>query len=162
MSDGNFANFTGNNLEKAVQSIFYEHNFEIVEHKDWIKNKSNFGEDILIRNVPYKTIYNHKGKMEFLVISKKYNLNVRIECKWQQVSGSVDEKFPYLYLNCIEKIEEKEFIIIVGGKGQKEGAINWLKNAVKNKLYTDETNKDKNIQIFDLDDFMKWANKKFK
>jgi hypothetical protein len=30
-----------------------------------------------------------------------------IECKWQQVSGSVDEKLPYLYLNCIEAMPEK-------------------------------------------------------
>jgi len=50
---------------------------------------------------------------EFLLKSKEYNFNVRIECKWQQVSGSVDGKLPYLYLNSIEAMPESNIIIII-------------------------------------------------
>ena len=56
--------------------------------------------DLLVRRVPYQSIYGHRGVTEFLAVSASRGLAVRIECKWQQSQGSVDEKFPYLYLNC--------------------------------------------------------------
>ena len=44
---------------------------------------------------------------------------------------------------------------------KKVPAITGLRNAVKEKLYTDETNKDKNVIVFDLTEFFTWANNKF-
>ncbi len=70
-------------------------------------------------NVPFTTIYQHGGNTEFRLISERYNMDIRIECKWQQVAGSVDEKLPYLYLNCIEAMPEKHIIIIIDGDGWK-------------------------------------------
>lgn len=159
MGDGSFATKTGNRLEVTVKEIFTHYEFEIVKYREWEKAPLLYGEELVLLNVPYKTIYGHKGNMEFLVKSKKYDLNTRIECKWQQVPGSVDEKFPYLYLNCIEAVDENDIIIIYGGKGQKQGAIDWLKNACAKRLYTD---KNKDIKVFDLDDFIGWSNKKFR
>lgn len=107
------------------------------------------------------TVYGHSGNTEFLLKSKKYNLEIRIECKWQQSSGSVDEKLPYLYLNCIEAMPEKDIIILIDGDGFKEGAIRWLRNAVKKKLYTSSLNVEKNILVMDLKGFLTWANNTF-
>ena len=87
---------------------------------------------------------------------------IRIECKWQQVSGSVDEKLPYLYLNTIEAMPEKEITIIIDGDGWKKGAIEWLKQAVTKKKYTTKNNKKKKIQVMSLVEFITWANKKFR
>ena len=92
------ASITGNILEKQVQSLFLEKGFEIVNYSKWIKNKTKFGQELLLKHVPYSSIYNHKGYTEFLLISKKLDKEIRIECKWQQSSGSVDEKnFLYLF-----------------------------------------------------------------
>jgi predicted Rossmann-fold nucleotide-binding protein len=72
--------------------------------------------------------------------------------KWQQVAGSVDEKFPYLYLNCIETMSENEIILIVDGGGYKDGALAWLKDAVQEKKY--QNNLAKEIRVFSLVDFL--------
>jgi hypothetical protein len=128
-------------------------------YRVWKKNPAKYAEEILLKNVPYETIYGHKGNTEFLLKSKEYNREIRIECKWQQSPGSVDEKFPYLYLNCIESMPEDDIIVIVDGNGYKEGALNWLKSAISTKKY--QIGLDKNITILNLSEFIIWANKNF-
>jgi hypothetical protein len=83
--------------------------------------------------VVFPMIYNHKGYTEYLLLSDQYNLQIRIECKWQQTSGSVDENLPYVYLSNIEAMPEHGIMILIDGSGWKAGSIIWLKNAVANK-----------------------------
>ena len=92
-------------------------------------------------------------------MSKKYGCTIRIECKWQQVAGSVDEKYPYLYLNCVEKMPEKDIIILLDGGGYKKEARAWLESAIKEKKY--QPDPDKNILLFDIKEFMIWVNNRF-
>ena len=101
MEKGTTSNITGNQLEVAVKTVLTGKGFELVNYRIWDKNKDKYGEELLLENAPFTTVYEHKGNTEFLLVSKKYKLRIRIECKWQQVSGSVDEKLPYLYLNTI-------------------------------------------------------------
>lgn len=157
-TQGGAANRQGRILENAIIPIFKGHGFEVVAYREWVKSPDKHGEELLLKNVPYTTIYGHKGNNEFLIQSKKHKLNVRLECKWQQSSGSVDEKYPYLYLNCIESLPESDVIIIYGGGGMKAGAISWLKNAASTKLFQQELGKEKNIQVLSLEEFMLWAN----
>jgi hypothetical protein len=161
MNQGTKGNKTGNLLERTVRTILTEKGFELVNYRDWMKNGLFLGNELLIENVPYTTIYNHKGKTEFLLKSQKYDYEARIECKWQQVSGSVDEKLPYLYLNCIEAMPEKNVIILIDGSGWKAGSIAWLKNAVKNTRYLPNATNEKSIDVFNLTEFMTWANNFF-
>jgi hypothetical protein len=161
MRQGGLANSSGNTLEQAVIATLCSKNFRVLYFRDYEKNKEKYGKEILLRNAPFISIYNHNGTTEFLLISEKYNLNLRIECKWQQSSGSVDEKFPYLYLNCLEAMPEKDIIIIIDGGGAKAGSIEWLKNTAKNNLYNSQ-NKEKNIQVMNLSEFIIWANKTFR
>lgn len=161
MAKGRSANITGNQLEIAVQTVLLNKGFEIEMYRKWQKNPKNYGKELLLKNVPFETIYGHRGNTEFLLISEKYNLRIRIECKWQQSAGSVDEKLPYLYLNTIEAMPEKDIMILIDGDGFKKGAKIWLRNAVKQKLYTNETNNDTNIMVFSLADFFTWANNTF-
>ncbi|SMG65890.1 conserved hypothetical protein [methanotrophic bacterial endosymbiont of Bathymodiolus sp.] len=128
-------------------------------YREWVKDPDKYSSELLLKNVPYDTVYGHKGNTEFLLKSKGLNLEIRIECKWQQVAGSVDEKFPYLYLNCIETMSENEIILIVDGGGYKDGALAWLKDAVQEKKY--QNNLAKEIRVFSLVDFLTWANKTF-
>ncbi|KAF0141382.1 MAG: 4-diphosphocytidyl-2-methyl-D-erythritol synthase [Stygiobacter sp.] len=161
MEKGTKGNITGNQLEVAVQTVLANKGFAIENYRKWNKMPDAFGDELLLKNAPFNTIYKHKGNTEFLLISKKYKLNMRIECKWQQVAGSVDEKLPYLYLNTIEAMPEKEIMILIDGKGWKAGAIEWLKEAVSSKKYTTSENQNKSIKIFSLTEFFEWANNIF-
>ncbi len=161
MKKGRKTNITGTQLERAVQVVLLEKGFEIVMYRLWRKNPEDYGKELLLKNVPFTTIYGHRGNTEFLLISEKYNLRIRIECKWQQTKGSVDEKLPYLYLNTIEAMPEKDIIILIDGDGFKAGAKTWLRNAAKEKLYTNKKNHDTNVVVFSLAEFFTWANNTF-
>lgn len=149
------ASITGNTLEQQVQNLFFGKGFEIVMYSKWVKNKKKYSHELLLKNVPYESIYNHKGYTEFLLLSKKLDKEIRIECKWQQSSGSVDEKLPYLFLNATTKMKEKEIMIIIDGAGWKEGAIPWLKEAVNQSPH------NYRIKVFSISEFYSWANKAF-
>ena len=156
---GTLANQSGNILEQTVKTVFLQKKFEILPYNHWEKHRMLFGTELLLTNAPYTTIYNHPGHTEFLVLSKNYNLETRIECKWQRSAGSVDEKLPYLYLNCIESMPENQIIIILDGDGFKKGSKIWLENAVKNNKYCFAHDKKKIIEVFSLSEFIVWANK---
>jgi hypothetical protein len=158
-TQGNQANQTGNVLEQTVASTFAVKGFEVLMYRAWIKDPSKYSSELLLKNVPYDTIYGHKGNTEFLLKSGSRDLDVRIECKWQQVAGSVDEKFPYLYLNCIETMSEDEIILIVDGGGYKDGALAWLKKAIQEKKY--QPDQAKQVRVFSLVEFLTWANQSF-
>ena len=159
---GSLASGQGKILEETVISTFTRKGFEAVMWSEWNRHRGNFGSELLLKNVPFKNIYGHDGYTEFLLKSDKYSLEIRIECKWQQSAGSVDEKFPYLYLNCIEAMPETDILIIVDGGGAKEGAVRWLKNAAQHRLYTNDANRGKKIEVFNLSEFLQWANLKFR
>lgn len=163
ITGGGSANKQGRVLESTILPCLENYNFEVARYSQWIKHPAKYKEDVVLTNVPYTTIYGHRGFTEFLLLSKTKNLRTRIECKWQQSGGSVDEKLPYLYLNCIASIPEDDIIIIVGGGGMKKGAIRWLNDAVNSKLYQvlAPEGRRKNIQVFSLEDFLRWANHTF-
>lgn len=161
MEKGSKGNKTGNVLESTVVSVLQKHGFTVVPYKAYRYSSEEYRKEVLLTNVPYQTIYDHKGKTEFLLISERLGLKIRIECKWQQSSGSVDEKLPYLYLNALRAMPEDKIMIIIDGKGWKEGAIQWLKNAVNTKKYADYTGTNKEIMVFTLMEFLTWANNTF-
>lgn len=156
MRQGTIANITGNTLEQIVLQTLIPKGFTVVSYTAFVKG--GVGSELIIRNAPYQTIYGHPGKTEFLVLSAKYNLEVRIECKWQQSPGSVDEKFPYLYLNCIEAMPEKHIMIIVDGGGAKAGAVQWLKDTAKRERYRSDAS-GKTIEVLSLAEFVAWAHR---
>ncbi|MBL8029241.1 MAG: 4-diphosphocytidyl-2C-methyl-D-erythritol kinase [Fibrobacteres bacterium] len=159
---GSIASGQGKVLEENIITTFIRKGFTPVMWSEWNKDNSKYGEELLLKNVPFKNLYGHDGYTEFLLLSKRYNTEIRIECKWQQSSGSVDEKFPYLYLNCIEAMPEKHVVIVIDGGGARDGAIKWLKNAAEKGLYRREENKDKKIDVVTLSEFIQWTNLRFR
>jgi hypothetical protein len=157
MRQGGLANSSGNTLERTIIGTLMSKGFTLIMYREWLKNPTIYGDELLLRNVPYITIYNHPGNTEFLLHSVRYQLKVRIECKWQQSSGSVDEKFPYLYLNCIEQMPERDIIIIVDGGGAKSGSVKWLRDICKAQRYVTAA-AEKNISVMNLSEFLIWAN----
>lgn len=154
---GALANIGGNLLEKTVQEIFLSKGFQLVKYNEWKDRLDLFGKELLLTNAPYTSVYGHRGTTEFLAISERHNFTMRIECKWQQSPGSVDEKLPYLYLNAVEAMPEDWIVIIIDGGGFKDGAIAWLRDSAEKRKYTSGTTKK--IQVFSLAEFMAWANK---
>ena len=151
-------NATGKSLENQIELLLNSQSYITTEYKHWVKNKEIDGK-FLVKQFPYISIYETKCRTEFVLIENERR--IRIECKWQQVSGSVDEKFPYLYLNAVQRWEEKESILVVDGGGYKPKALEWLKTSAKNKVGFDDK-PDKAIAVFTFTDFMIWVNKGMK
>jgi hypothetical protein len=160
MRQGALANSAGSTLESTVVGTLTSKGFQTVSYRDYMKRPTAYCNELLLRNVPFTTIYGHPGNTEFLIRSERYHLEIRVECKWQQSSGSVDEKYPYTYLNCIEAMPERDIIIIVDGGGAKQGAVDWLKEAAASGKYAE--GKDKCIQMMSLLEFLVWANRIFR
>ena len=77
-----------------------------------------------------QTIYETSYIVDFFVVNrKKFPGNLAIECKWQQASGSVDEKYPYLVLNLVKA--DIPALILLDGKGYKAGAKKWLEETAE-------------------------------
>lgn len=70
-----------------------------------------------------------------------------IESKWQEVGGSVDEKFPYLVAN-IQEVYPSPAIIVLHGGGFRPGAEQWLRRQVRGNLFG----------VFRLEEFLTWVN----
>jgi hypothetical protein len=70
-----------------------------------------------------------------------------IESKWQEMGGSVDEKYPYLVEN-IRQCYPCQAIVVHGGGGAKRGAIEWLRRQVDG---------DKLFAVFSFEEFLAWT-----
>lgn len=146
-------------LENTILSALTGRGFTVVPYSSWILDPGRYGKELVLQQVPYTTIYGHRGFTQFLVRSEKHNLKIRIKYHWQQFSGSMDEKLPYLYLNSVYAIPEQDVIIIIGGGGLKAGAVKWLRKAVQKHLFqNEELRHQKNIRIQSIDEFLAWVN----
>ena len=150
ISQGAMANKNGRVVENMMIPLFEASGFQVVNHKDV---SSNIGDRYVIKNATYTSIYNHKAKTEFVIVNG--NRRIRIESKYQSALGSVDEKFPYMFLNAISAYPENEVIFVVDGGGCKVGAKEWLRN----QIYS--YNGEKSIKLMDLKEFVNWFNHEF-
>ena len=141
---GAIANRQGNILEQQVRQAFASHGFREVAFAEYEKLASGS----TLPGVPVPDLLVRR-------VSASRGLAIRIECKWQQSQGSVDEKFPYLYLNCIQAMPEREIILLIDGNGYKPGALAWLKQAVASQ-------DAKLIHVFNLVEFLVWANRRLR
>lgn len=76
-------------------------------------------------------------------------LGLIIESKWQELSGSADEKLVYLVEN-IRQCFPCPAIVIAGGGGMRPGAAQWLRRQVDG---------EKLQAVFTLEEFLTWANR---
>ena len=170
-SQGAKANESGKILEQQVTNALVLRGFETIDYKMWmgLLSAEQRGRK-LISNAPYTSIYSSIGetigakirpsRSEFVISDDQTDTFCRVECKWQAVSGSVDEKLPYVYLNAIEAWPEKEIIILIDGQGWKPNAIGWLKDAVENRRWR-QASDNRNIHVFSLGEFIQWAQRRF-
>lgn len=126
---GQQANHSGNALERFVEHTLMERGYtEFINHKDQIFAMRNTIGGKQYSKQPHcgKSIYDTDRKCDFLIMNlEKFPDGLIIECKWQQASGSVDEKYPFTVHN-IMKMGVPTVILIDGG-GYKKQALTWLK-----------------------------------
>lgn len=120
------ASESGLSLEMRIENDLGAAGFEIIASRDWDEARLYRTENprFVILDAPYRSIYGHRAKVEFLIILG--DRQILVETKRQRVPGSVDEKLPYVYLNALNNLPEREFILIVEGTGFKPGAIDWI------------------------------------
>lgn len=78
--------------------------------------------------------------------SKRFPQGLIIKPYWQSVSGSADEKFPYMVLTARETYELPS-VVVYAGNGYREGAIDWLRNEVDTQL----------VAVLHADEFAEWV-----
>lgn len=137
------------NLEREVISKLETKGLISVSEAEYQNNPTRYGDEVILDMSRYLGIYNIEETCLLLISSSK-NLVTRIICIQQNVGGTVDQKYPYFFRNCIERIQENHIIIVLEANGAKPEAVDWLKTKC---MY--ETRKD--IQVMNLDEFKIWV-----
>ncbi len=143
------ANYTGNQLEKFIQDRLIERGYKFVP-KDKFNPATYLQQPIYSKQFYIgKSIYDTNMYCDFILYHpEKHPQCLIIESKWQQIGGSVDEKYPYVILNIQHKYPHKTILLLDGG-GYKKQAETWIRSQIGNNL----------LNVFSMVQFQTWANK---
>ena len=149
MNQGKQANKTGRNLEHQIKEVLVSSGYNEIKDKKLFLDDLVFFEKVFsIHCYIGNSIYGTKLFTDIILYHpEKYPNRLAIEIKWQQVSGSVDEKFPYIIEN-VKKRFPCPAIIILDGDGYKLGAKKWLEDQIDNKF----------LGVYSLSEFIKFTN----
>lgn len=152
MTQGYESNHSGKFLEGLVHNEFSARGFIFRNYGDDADNLDLFAPRVVVRRVPYVNLYKRTSFSEYVIT--EHSRRVRVECRWQEVSGSVDEKFPYLLENAEYYMPEPEVLILHGGDGAKKEAI----------LYASERAArctSKRLWVLNVNEFPRWVRNEF-
>lgn len=124
----------GKNLEAYIEYLIKKDGYTEVDKKRFDCFSKVSEQPIYSKQADVgKTIYDTTRNCDFIIFHpKKFKKNLIIECKWQQSSGSVDEKYPFLIQNI--KLLNIDTIIILDGKGYRVEAETWVKKQMSGCL----------------------------
>lgn len=157
MNQGARANKSGQVLETTIEGTLQGHGYLKVgsnvpkhQQREYLLNSTLLPKRYA-RNVYIGTgIYQNHLYADFYVLGLSTICSgLIIECKWQQLNGSVDEKFPYLNLN-IKECYPDPTIVVIAGAGRRQGAVDWFKKQVG-------VNQNL-LAVYNLENFIAWAN----
>ncbi len=156
MAGGKKTSYGGKILEQAVCS-FKLKNFEIINAEQFRDRNGLFRDErLLVKNFPYETLFGTPGRREYFLKSSEWQGH--LECKYQNGSGSVDEKIVYV-VETLRRTEMKALIIIHGGnwweKKRGKEVIRWAKEQSLSLM----RDYGKELLCFDLDGLMDWINR---
>jgi hypothetical protein len=150
---GRSANIDGRTFERRIEAALVARGLTPISHSKWVARGKPDGE-WLLKNVPFTNVYHTPSRTEFVIHSLRRRHDIRIEAKWQQVHGSVDEKLPYLYLNAVEAMPEPTVVVVIDGPGWRQGALQWLRRMAKERRYTGAA--EKTVLVLSLAEFLAW------
>jgi hypothetical protein len=148
MTQGYEATHSGKFLEDTLRRELSSRGFHFRTFGEDSDNLDMFAPRVVVSNVPYKSIFDTKSRSEFVINDR--GRKIRVECRWQESSGSVDEKFLYLLRNAVEYMPENEVLILYGGNGAREKAVQWLKKEAA-KVSA------KRIHVININEFLQWV-----
>jgi hypothetical protein len=158
------ASATGSIAESTIRAVLIGRGYVELRHEELRANRPPVEQTAMFRPTPgyperlfvaqypiARSVYDLPLFADFwLDGAPSFPNGLAIEVKWQQSSGSVDEKFPYLVLN-IKTRYPCPAIVIADGGGQRPGALNWLREQVDNQSL---------LAVASLAEFLAWANKR--
>ncbi len=144
---------SGADLEATIENGLRTIGFEIIANSQWQESRLYANPDLsaIITNAPYRSIYGHRARIEFLIVLR--GTQILVETKRQNVAGSVDEKLPYVYLNAVANIPEREFVLVMDGDGWKPEARRWI---------TAKAADTPGFYVFTPDAFLAWIEARFR
>lgn len=96
------------------------------------------------------TIYRTRLKTDvYIEPYQRFPAGLAIESKWQDSTGSADEKFPYLVANIRAGAFPCPVVVVVAGGAARIGAFQWLRAQQDDRL----------IHVFTTEEFMAWTNR---
>lgn len=139
---------TSTNLESFIENCLKENSYSLIE-KFRFDAATFLEQPIYSKQYPVgKSIYETEMSCDFIIFHpEKHKEFLIIDSKWQQSTGTADEKYPYWILN-IKKTYPFKTIILLDGGGYRKGAEKWLKSQLDDKL----------IHVFTMSEFQKWIN----
>ena len=82
-----------------------------------------------------QSIYGTTLRADFVVHNLvEYPRGLVIEAKWQDVGGSVDEKFPYVVANAKTGAYGRPVLLVAFGPGIRPGPIEWVRTQVDERF----------------------------
>lgn len=135
-------------------------NFRVCPYGEYRDHRSDLiavnGTRWLIKGWPYTTIYGTPGRREYFIETPEWQ--GQLECKFQNVGGSVDEKMVYV-TETLKRLDIARLAIVFGGQYWKttdrgQGIIRWLrKEALALQTH------GKQLLVCSQGEFLDWANK---
>ena len=128
------ANRTGKELERRVAELLEEFGYSRVSANSFFRLMDREKPIYARQCIAGKNIYDKDRRCDLAVYHPKHFPDcLMIQCKWQGVSGSVDEKYPFEVLSI--NANKYDTVIILDGGGYSPGAERWLKEqAGKDRL----------------------------
>ena len=123
---GSKANRKGKELEEEFERKCSEElGIPCLEYRDW--RKSDRQPNVLIKHKPYKPLFGRYGYMEFYL----NKADCRIECRSQDVRGSVKEKYPYLVESYVNSPDHpSKMILILKGDAIEDDVKNYINRRI--------------------------------
>jgi hypothetical protein len=154
------ANKSGFRQEKEIEKIIVNLGVYPMKYSEFNKSEHTFRElydevnlagfaGILFKHVPYRKLWGTTGYSEFMLHTKRLG-GARIDSRFQDVPGSVEEKVYYLFETASRSYQEKICIIVLDGRAVKPEIRNWLVDKAR-------AVKHKEIKILTLEEFRVWA-----
>lgn len=153
-TQGMEANDSGQYLEGIVLSLFVGRGFLLV-HPERLVTPDMFAHRTIARQFPYRSIYEEEARVDFMVAEGDRRL--AIECKYQEMQGSVDEKLEFTIRNACERMPAQEVAIVLGGNGARDGAVRRMQSEAKKAM-----GRKRKIHIMRTDEFRAWVRTEFR
>lgn len=146
MAAGSKAIRTGANFRAQIKTTLECSGFTEVGNIDSYITSPNLPPcPIFARNVLIGLdVYGNPLRVDFIYM--KGNVRRILHARWQQTSGSVDQKFPFFAANAQQL--PLSSIFVLGGDGFKDGAKQWLENQTGGRIYA----------VFGEEEFQEWMN----